>query len=291
MVSDKKSSRDMEILTAFATRPKDVIPDNYILLKIFCCLVIIILICIAIGHYAFKNGMLTCDHYILNTYLYVILGVVLIFMLILLNDKYGILNKLLDFFFYNNSNFLFPFIIMIILIIALSYALNNINPTNIIASNAIWLMIVILITLILIPSIYFGRASGIVGIAGLLTVALIIITGLIGYYYGDTIITFNWDFYLAIALIILIVVSFLGWYFIKTATDAINFIYIISIVGLVLFVLLLLSYFKKLKENAKKCIDGEVIPNYPLQSWQLIVKIVNVFIRIIRILGIRKMRR
>lgn len=289
MVSE---SKDMKILTALTTRPtKGIIPDNNILLKIFCSLVIIVLVCIAIGHYAFKNGELTCDHYILNTFLYVILAIVLIFMLVLMNDKYGVFNSVLDFFFYSSSSPFISFIIMIALIVGLTYAITNIPPQNIIASNAVWILLIILITIILIPSIYFGRVSGVVGMAGLITVGVVVATGLVGYYYGDSLITFDWDTYLMWALIAWIVIFMIGIWMARTPTEIINFIYIMSIASLIIFVLLLLSYFKTLKQNATKCIDGQVIPNYPLESWKLVIKMVSIFKNIIRILGIRKMRR
>lgn len=287
-------SKDLKILKALSTRPeKDMIPDNNLLLKIFCSLVIIVMICIAIGHYAFKNGELTCDNYILNTYLYVILAIVLIFMLILLNDKYGIFHRLLDVFFYNPSSPFSPllaFILLLAVIIGLSYAIINVPPQNILASNAIWLLLVIFISFILIPSIYFARVSGVVGMAGLITVGLVIATGLLGYYYGDSIITFNWDNYLFWALIAWIVVFIIGRMMVRTPSELVNFIYIMAFASLVIFILLLISYFKTLKENASKCVDGRVVPNYPLESWKLVIKMINVFVDIIRILGIRKMR-
>lgn len=285
-------AKDLKILKALTTRPaKDIIPDNTILLKIFCSLVIIVLVCIAIGHYAFKNGELTCDHYILNTYLYVILAIVLMFMLVLLNDKYGVFNSLLDFFFYSASSPFVSYIVMLILIITLSYAIVHIPPQNIVASNAVWLLLVMLITIILIPSIYFGRVSGVVGIAGLFTIGIVLATGLVGYYYGDSLITFDWDFYLMWALVAWIVIFMAGMWMVKTSSELVNFIYIMSIASLIIFVLLLLSYFKTLKQNANKCVDGTMVPNYPLESWKLVIKMVNVFIDMIRILGIRKMRR
>jgi hypothetical protein len=285
------SKNDMNIINAMISRPNGNISDSSALLKIFCTLVIIILICIAIGHYAFKNGTLTCDHYILNTYLYVLLAIALIFMLILLNDKYGVLNGALDFFFYSSGSPFLAFIVMLVLIFGLTYALINVDPKNILASNAIWLALVVVITITLIPTIYFGRVVGVVGMAGLFTVAIVIITGLLGYYYGDKLITFDWDYYLRIALIGLILVYIVGIFFIRDATQAVNYIYALSIISLIIFVLLMLSYHKKLKEISEKCIDGQVVPNYPLESWQLVIKIVVVFKDLIRILGIRKMRR
>jgi FtsH-binding integral membrane protein len=67
-----------------------------------------------------------------------------------------------------------------------------------------------------------------------------------------------------------------------------SFIYIISIISLIIFVLLLLSNHKKLKENSDKCIDGKVIPNYPLESYGIVIKIVNIFQDLIRIYAMRK---
>ena len=120
---------------------------------------------------------------------------------------------------------------------------------------------------------------------------MVVATGLVGYYYGDTLITFDWDYYLTWALIAWIVIFILGSFMITTPTEMINFIYIMAIASLIIFVLLLVSYFKTLKQNANKCVDGQVIPNYPLESWSLVIKMVNVFVDMIRILGIRRMRR
>jgi len=58
----------------------------------------------------------------------------------------------------------------------------------------------------------------------------------------------------------------------------------ISLISLVIFILLLLSNHKKLKENADKCIDGKVVPNYPVESFGLFIKILNIFQDLIRIL-------
>ena len=259
------------------------------LLKLFCCMVIIVVICILIGNYAFKNGNLTCDHYVLNTYLYIILAILLVFMVILLNDQFGIFNSVLNMLFQLNP--FIGFIIILVLIIGLTIAINYIDPTNILLSNLVWLLLILLIGLLIIPTILFARLTQVTGLAGLLTIVIVIITGLLGYYFGDKIITFNWDKYLLWALGALIVVSIFGPYFITTAEGMIQFYYGISIAGLIIFVLLLLSNHKRLKENADKCIDGKMVPNYPLESYRIFIKIVNVFQDLVRILGMRRLNR
>lgn len=270
------------------------IEDSNILLYLFSCIVIIVLICIAIGHYAFKNGLLTCDHFVFNTYLYVILAIMLMFLIVLINDQTGIFNKLLMMLF--SSGLLFAIIALIglfALIYFLSKALITTDPNNILASNTIWLALVALIGISMIPVIYLGRLTNVLGMAGMATVAIVIIVGLLGYYAGDKIITFDWDYYLNIALMILIGVLFLGYFFISSTDPEVmlNFIYITSIIGLIIFILLLLSNHKRLREDANKCSEGSAnSPNYPLQSWQLVIKIMNVFGDLVRILAIRKLR-
>jgi len=274
-------------------KPKSIENSN-VLLKLFCCLVIIVLICITIGHYAFKNGSLTCDHYVFNTYLYIILAIMLMFLIVLINDQFGIFNTLLEKIV---SNGLFVGLIAILLILGLLfvliYTLNKTDPNNLLASNGIWLTLITLIGILIIPVIQLGRMTDVIGLAGILTVVIVIVVGLLGYYMGDKIVTFDWDYYLRIALIGIIILSFLGLflglYFIRDPNIIITFFYIISILSLIIFILLLLSNHKKLKENSEKCIDGKVVPNYPLESWNLVIKIVNIFSDLVRILATRKL--
>jgi hypothetical protein len=270
----------------------DNIKGSNTLIKLFCSLAIVVLICILIGNYAFKSGHLTCDHYVFNTYLYIVLAIVLMFIVVLVNDKTGIFNSLFILMFSGSMiQVIISFIILIIIMIALTYALYHVNPTNILASNAIWLSLIFIIGLILIPTIMLGRLTDVVGLAGIATLVITIVVGLLGYYLGDKIVTFNWDFYLSIALFILIIAIIVGPFFITTPETMMSFIYVISIISLIIFVLLLLSNHKKLKENSDKCIDGKVVPNYPVESYGIVIKIVNIFSNLIRILAIRKLRK
>ena len=267
------------------------ITNSNVLLKMFCCLTIMVLICILIGNYAFKNGILTCDHYVFNTYLYVILSILLVFIVVLLNDYTGIFNSFL--ISMSQGNIFIVMIIPLLLLLGLMHALKTIDPTNIFASNIVWLLLIVVLSIFIIPIIWLGRLTNVVGLAGIITVLITLIVGIAGYYYGDKIITFDWDKYLYYALIALIIVSFIGIFFLRDANaNTISlFFLIVSIMSLVIFVLLLLSNHKKLKENADKCIDGKVVPNYPYESFGIFIKMLNIFQDLIRILGLSKLRR
>jgi len=261
------------------------ITNSNVLLKLFCSLTIVVLICILIGKYAFKNGLLTCDHYIFNTYLYVILSILLIFIIVLINDQTGIFNSFLLLF--TTSNTLIILILLLIILLPLVYALQKVNPANIFASNMIWLLLILILGITVIPVIWFGRLTNIVGLAGAVTVLITLVVGVAGYYYGDKIITFDWDKYLRYALYSLIFASFIGIFFISPK-NIYTYFFVISIISLIIFALMLLSNHKKIKENADKCIDGQVVPNYPLESFGIFIKMLNIFLDLIRILGRRR---
>lgn len=254
------------------------IPDSNLLLYIFSCLAVIVVITIVIGNYAFKNGLLTCDHYVFNTYLYIILAFMLMMLVILINDKTGFFNTIL--LWLGSGSFIRALIILFIFIgilFGLTYLLVSIDPKNILASHLVWLALVLIFGILLIPAVWLGRLLGVVAPAALITIGITIVIGLLGYYYGDKIVTFDWDKYLIYALWGVIIVSFIALWFITKPEDWITYVYVISSVILVIFVLLLLSNHKKLKENADKCVDGKVKPNYPLESWQLVIKIYQIF--------------
>ena len=265
------------------------IKNSNTLLKIFCCLTIIVLICILIGNYAFKNGVLTCDHYVFNTYLYIILSILLVFIVVLVNDQTGFFNTFL--ISMAQGNIIVMLILILVFFFGLTYALQKINPNDILSSNLVWLLLILTLGVFIIPIVWFGRLTNVVGLACILTVLITLIVGIAGYYYGDKIVTFDWDKYLYYALWILVFASFAGIFFIKDYKLMMTYYLILSIISIAVFVLMLLSNHKKLKENADKCIDGKVVPNYPYESFGIFIKMLNIFTDLIRILGYRKLRR
>ena len=200
------------------------------------------------------------------------------------------LSKIFDF---ANSTFSIVLISVLISItfFGLTYALSTIDPNNILASNLIWLLLILILGILIIPIIWIGRLTNVVGLSGMITVLITLIVGIAGYYYGDKIVTFDWDKYLNYALLIMILVVFIGMFLIRDPNTFMMFYIIISIIFLCIFILLLLSNHKKLKENADKCIDGKVVPNYPYESFGIFIKMLNIFTDLIRILGYRKLRR
>jgi len=267
----------------------NIITSSNVLLKLFCTLTVTVITCILIGHYAFKNGMLTCNNYVLNTYLYIILSILLMFIVVLVNDKFGLFNSMLAWMSQGSMyRIVGIFILLLVVSIGLIIALQIIKPTNIVASNMIWALLIIVLGIILIPTIWFARLTDVVGLSSMLTILITIVVGFLGYYYGDEIVTFDWDKYLNIALLVLVIIIFIGMFMITDPNTMSMFYYIVSILCLIIFILLLLSNHKQLKQNADKCIDGQVVPNYPVESFSIFIKMLNIFQDLVRILGMSK---
>ena len=287
--SKASSTKEISSKAISSTEFNNIISSSNALLKLFCTLTVAVITCILIGQYAFKNGMLTCDHYVLNTYLYIVLSILLIFIVVLVNDKFGLFNSFLLWMSQGTvSRIIITFIILLCILFGLLYALHTVEPTNIVASNTIWALLILTLGVFLIPTIWFGRLKNVVGLAGMMTIIITIVVGYLGYYYGNEIVTFDWDKYLNFALLGLIIIIIISM-FVTTDLETIYiFILIVSILLLVIFVLLLLSNHKKLKQNADKCIDGQVVPNYPVESFGIFIKMLNIFQDLVRILGILK---
>jgi hypothetical protein len=227
---------------------------------------------LAINNYAFDNqGKLVCDNYVLNTYLYVVLAFVIMGAVFIIDERFKFMFKLM-------GMGMMYFGVLTLIAIGLIIALNYVDPTNLVASHVIWTTLITVIGFTLTTSIYFGVYTGVLYQAILLTIVVTISTGLIGYYYGEQLISVDFEKYLSAALILLIVSYLIGPFFVK---DIEYFLYIMAGISLVIFILLLLAYNKNIRKRAETC----TTPNYPLESFGLIIKIVNVLKNIITLLG------
>ena len=114
------------------------------------------------------------------------------------------------------------------------------------------------------------------------TMALTAAVGFLGYKYGAQWISIDFERGLRWALIGLVVLNVIGLFFAGKHMEA--FFYFLALSGAILFTLLLLAYHKNLRINAETCKK----PLYPQESFGLIIKIVNLFTDIMRLLRRRR---
>jgi FtsH-binding integral membrane protein len=99
-----------------------------------------------------------------------------------------------------------------------------------------------------------------------ITIVITAVMGFIGFKYGKSFITYDFDKYLRWALVALVIAGFAGLFL-----NMPNMMLYLSVAGVIIFSLLIMSYNNKLRERAKTCVK----PLYPKESFGLIIKIAN----------------
>lgn len=235
------------------------------------------------------DGKLTCSNYVYASYLYIVLSLLIIAMVILSIIFTKFYNTFIKFLLGLGNWGLLGFLIVLVIIqLGLYYLLRNTNPNNTVALHLIWLSILLLSSLTLGLFVLVGISNNTLLMALSLTILLTIITGYIGYTYGDKLLPFDFDKYLYGLLIILVVSMIIVPFFIKDNKTMGYLVYVFAAISLVIFVLLMLSYNNKIKERAEKCNEESNPPNYPYEAMGLVRKIIIVFQDLIVLLGRRR---
>lgn len=257
--------------------------------KILGLVAFIIINILAINKYAYDSaGKVHCANYVLNTYLYVILGFIIMGLVIVLDDRFKLFRALL--FGTNGTGFAILIILGILMLtLGLTYVLYKFKPESQIETHITWTALMILLGILIGVSVdaYSGGSGkntmGIVQTTLLITIIITAVTGIMGYRYGAQWMSVDFEKWLFYALVLLVILSLLGL-FIKDSIGMDRYFYGLAIAGLILFTLLLFSYNKNLRIRAGTC----TVPSYPQESFGLIIKIVNVFQDIMRIIGRRR---
>ena len=251
-------------------------------LKVLFLLLAVVANTIVIKQTAFKEDKPTCDNYILNTYLYVLLAFIIISTLLVA----GYENKMIE------SNIMMIFsswmtvIIFIVSYIGLIIWFHSVDPKdNILLVHILWLLLVLYFSLLLYMPVKVAHMLNVLKPAIIVTLFVTAIVVYLGIKHGDKLVTFDWDKYLRMALMGIIISYFLLIF--VPEKDKNKVIIGITIVSLIVFVLLLLSYNKKLTERAKTCYEDNN-PNYPKESVGIVIKIINIFMDIARLMGRRR---
>lgn len=237
---------------------------------------------IIIKQTAFKDDKPTCDDYILNTYLYVLLGFLIISTVILATMETGKMEKILGTLYHSIASM----ILFLFIYIGVIIWFNTIDPKdNLLLLHIVWLLCILMFSVLIYPHVKLAYLWNILKPAIAVTLFITVTVFYLGLKHGDKIITFDWDKYLKWALLGLIVIYVILMFYPPNQIQ--TTLYILSAVSLVIFVLLLLSYNKKLAERAKECYNDNN-PNYPKESMGLVLKIMNIFMNVVRLMGGRR---
>lgn len=248
-----------------------------------------IIISIIIYKNAFKNGNYTCDNLVINTYLYVILSLVLFHIFMMYFSENIPLEMLLNVINDYNINVVFfiTFAILFAILILFRYMYKNIVISHI-----------ILLLLVVFSSFCNSFLYTLLKMEGLyekviLTVLFIfILFTFLFYKYKETLSQYINDKFYIIVIFSVLLVCIIELILIFTNTYSLNMMFIISSFIIGAFIYILLYHTKKLSEikktdceealkncnseDQKNC-NSQNYPSYPQKSWRIFNAIVVLF--------------
>lgn len=250
-------------------------------MSVLVSLIALIINVIAITQSAYKDDKLTCDRYIINSYLYVLLAILIMFFIIVVNDRFRFIQNTLGLMF---GSIIYS-IIFIIALIFLMYFVKTLDPTkDTVLLHMTWTTIMVILGMLMYPIVAVSSMNNNLGTVLLIVLGIVGLTAYIGIEYGKQIFVYDWDKYLYFALLGFIILTAILMFTRKMSNSLDLFI---TWGVLIIFIILLMSYNKKLNENSKTCAEHNN-PNYLEESLGLITKIINVFARVARLMGRRR---
>jgi len=226
----------------------------------------------------------TCQNYIRNTYLYTLSCIVILWMFICILSNIGILQKI-NFSGLSFGMLLALLIIYLIIIITLFVLLKYLDPRRTALKHSILLLIILIFSPVLAFSYNLYKPYL---ISALLAVILI---GYLAYFFTMTypqLITPMFNTISLYILIGLVIINFVGLFFIRDMTTLYYFLIGMSIAFLIAFTLRLLVYNKNIKDNSEKCNLENAYPDYTYESSRLFIVFINMIQDIARILFLRR---
>jgi len=221
--------------------------------------ILIVLVVFFVYVNSFDDNVPTCEGYLTNVYLYLVLALLIIAfsVIFIAKRRYPITgHKVL--------------IAMIVLFVAL-FTMFSLNPRNVLINHLVWLIFVIGLSVIFYNiwrySVYRDVLNSTLIIVAILVIGLTAIVN-----YKPEWVKLSWGNALMIALLVGIFAWVIPLFF-RGTTKMTNYYKMLSAIFVFIFMMLILYDTKLLRVKAETC----SFPNYPKDSLGLILDIINLF--------------
>ena len=237
------------------------------LINIFVALLVLIVLLFSIALNSFDKGLFTCNRYILNTYLYVILtfNIIALFCLSLEHNNTA----------YRLS--LWHFLGIFLITIGLIFLLHSINPKNVIFKHIVWLILILCLAAIFYPMYSHFEDKSVVLSAAFTTIVLTLVLSAIAYIKPEWISLKMGPILLFLLLAVIIMELSLLFIYRKDYSKIRNVFRAVSYFVIFLFMGFILYDTKMLQIRAKQCVNAD----YLNESLKLFLDIFNIFVRIL----------
>lgn len=241
------------------------IKDTYI--PITALIGIIAILVVTIYNNAFKKGYFTCQKYILNTYLYILLVIVIVALEVLLFEYNNVQVETLY-----GGRLSWPMIILsFVVIIGLLIVTMMINPRNVLLKHAVWLLFALAIGTLVYPSYLFSKSENTILSVLLTLVGILVFFSVVAFIKPEWI-SLSWGpvlLFMLIGAIIALLVHIIINKGRKRVPKAMSFF----IIGL--FILFVMYDTKMIQVHAKNCKEKTV--DYINESLGIFIDALNLF--------------
>ena len=239
-----------------------------LLIQLFSAFLIFVVVVFSILNFSIKDKKFTCNRYILNTYLYIILTFNIIALLMFSMEYYKI----------NYNPSLLMFLGTFLITIGCIFLMHNISADQIILKHLVWLAFVLLLGLIFFP-MYISYKNKKHLIVSAIATTLLLFMGLsIVAYLKPEWISLSWGAILLLLLIGGIIMEVFTLVFYRKNLEKVRpLLKAMTYFFIVVFMVFILYDTKRLQINAKECVKADYIK----ESLGLFLDIFNIFVRVL----------
>ncbi len=240
----------------------------------------IFILTLLIFNFSFKNGKPTCNNFIVNSYLYIGLGVVLL----------GLFNYAFEFYNLNLNLYtaILAFILTIVLIFAITYFRTK---QNYLLNHILWLLLIIGFSMMIYPMSSLPKYKPYINRTIMIVACIFFIMTLMVYIFPKFFETnygiLGMGLFVALLSVIIVEVIYLIYKVATKQYEYTNLNRYITYFVIVLFSLFISFDTQTLKQRSKTCKESNIFnyPNYPLESLDIILDLINLFVRILSLQG------
>ena len=243
---------------------------NQKLIPVYGLIGILALIIVKVYNTAFKGGKFTCNKYILNTYLYILLALVIMSLQNITMERQNVLPTSIFGIFGGGWT---GVILLLVLSLGLLMWLLSINPQNVLLKHMVWLVFILYLGLLAYPTYIQTIEENTVIVTLMTTIAILIGFSVLAFVKPEWI-SLSWGPLLCFVLLGGIIGELCYYFFSKDKkvtgrSKAFSYFFII------LFTLFILYDTKKIQVNAKSCKESTV--DYINESLGIVLDALNLF--------------
>ena len=237
------------------------------MISIFVATLILVALVFSIALNSFEKGKFTCNRYIMNTYLYVILTFNIIALLWLILEHRGI-----------KINFtLWQYLGLFFITLGIIWIVLTVNPKYVVPKHILWLLFILGIGTLVYPLYNSFNDKKIVLSAALTTILLTLVLSIIAFVKPEWISLSMGPilFFLLLAIIIMEITMLIVYR--NNYKNVRNIFRATSYFVIFLFMGFILYDTKMLQIRAKECVNAD----YLNESLKLFLDIFNIFVRVL----------